>query len=122
MTFLEDTSARKLPELLVLATFLPLLPQCPLGLFPDLLVYLMPIPKEPPFSFPWPGHLYPAVPLSVVPQALHPHPLSWHWSCFPFQVSAVISGCVLTSEGLEPGTSGEREHAVFVLLGLSYLP
>lgn len=40
---------------------------------------------------------------------------------FAFLVSAVLPGYVLTCEYLEVGTSGEREHVVFVPLGLGYL-
>lgn len=70
----------------------------------------------PSLKSPWPGHLYPAVPSLLFLNPRIPTP-TLAMVVFPFQVSAVIPGCVLTSEG----TSGV-EHAVFVLLGLSYLP
>lgn len=59
--------------------------------------------------------------LCYFPLYFYPIPLSWQWPRFTFLGSIVTVGYVFTSEGLELRASDERNHAVFVFLGLCYL-
>lgn len=51
---------------------------------------------------------------------LLPYPLLRQWSHFTLLFSLVSLGQVLISEGLKLRASDEREHVIFVFLGLVY--
>lgn len=73
------------------------------------LLYLFPFPHSPFYSFP---------PCQITCTLLFPTLYPGEWSLFIFTIPEVTPRYILTSEDLEFRVSGEREHVIFVILGL----
>lgn len=81
--------------------------------FPFILpLYLPPSPSP---RSPTSSHFPDQVLVTSYSPSVTPTPLSWPWSRLTFLVSVVTTGCVLTSEDLEPEASNKREHGPFDL-------